>query len=73
MIKLYLLIIYNYIIIERLDVPTREFGMEGILYKSKSGRKLHGYLFNDVFILTEPLKGLSPEGYLYRLYKEVNM
>ncbi|KAI9256579.1 hypothetical protein BDA99DRAFT_516821 [Phascolomyces articulosus] len=54
----------------RLEVPTREFVMEGVLYKSKSGRKLHGYLFNDIFILTEPLKSLSPEGYLYRLYKE---
>ncbi|KAI8146299.1 hypothetical protein BJV82DRAFT_412188 [Fennellomyces sp. T-0311] len=55
----------------RLDLPSREFVMEGVLYKAKSGRKLHGYLFNDILILTEPLKGLSPEGYLYRLYKEV--
>lgn len=46
--------------------------MDGVLYKAKSGRKLHGYLFNDVLILAEPLKGLSAEGYLYRLYREVN-
>lgn len=45
--------------------------MEGVLYKAKSGRKLHGYLFNDSLFLTEPLKELSPEGYLHRLYKEV--
>ncbi|KAI9492304.1 hypothetical protein BDB00DRAFT_441263 [Zychaea mexicana] len=54
----------------RLDVSSREFVMEGVLYKAKSGRKLHGYLFNDILILTEPLKALSSEGYLYRLYKE---
>lgn len=45
--------------------------MEGVLHKAKSGRKLHGYLFNDVLILAEPLRGLSTEGYLYRLYREV--
>ncbi|KAG0191810.1 hypothetical protein DFQ28_010924 [Apophysomyces sp. BC1034] len=54
----------------RLDVRGREFVMDGVLFKTKSGRKLHGYLFNDVLILTEALKGLSPEGYLYRLYRE---
>ena len=47
--------------------------MEGVLYKAKSGRKLHGYLFNDALVLTEPLRELSPEGYLHRLYKEVMM
>lgn len=46
--------------------------MEGALFKSKSGRKLHGFLFNDLLILAEPLKSLSPKGYLYSLYKEVN-
>ncbi|KAI9322514.1 hypothetical protein BX666DRAFT_1849334 [Dichotomocladium elegans] len=54
----------------RLNVPGREFVMEGILYKAKSGRKLHGYLFNDILVLTEPLRGLSAQGYLHRLYRE---
>ncbi|KAJ8662806.1 hypothetical protein O0I10_000982 [Lichtheimia ornata] len=54
----------------KLKVHGREFVMEGVLYKAKSGRKLHGYLFNDTLILTEPLRELSPEGYLHRLYKE---
>ncbi|KAF7728302.1 hypothetical protein EC973_006477 [Apophysomyces ossiformis] len=54
----------------RLDVRGREFVMEGVLFKTKSGRKLHGYLFNDTLILAEALKGLSPEGYLYKLYRE---
>ncbi|KAL0078645.1 hypothetical protein J3Q64DRAFT_1664753 [Phycomyces blakesleeanus] len=54
----------------RLDVWGREFVMEGILYKAKSGRKLHAYLFNDILILAEPLKSLSPKGYLYSLYRE---
>ncbi|KAI9022188.1 hypothetical protein CLU79DRAFT_751554 [Phycomyces nitens] len=54
----------------RLDVWGREFVMEGILYKAKSGRKLHAYLFNDIMILAEPLKSLSPKGYLYSLYRE---
>jgi hypothetical protein len=45
--------------------------MEGVLYKTKSGRKLQGYLFNDLFLLVEPLKSLNPKGYLYSLYREV--
>lgn len=45
--------------------------MDGALFKSKSGRKLHGFLFNDVLILAEPLKSLSQKGYLYSLYREV--
>lgn len=57
---------------QRLDTYGREFVMDGVLYKAKSGRKLHGYLFNDILILAEPLKGLSAEGYLYRLYREVS-
>lgn len=44
--------------------------MDGVLFKAKSGRKLHGYLFNDILILAEPLKQLSPKGYLYTLYRE---
>lgn len=57
--------------IKRLNVTGREFVMEGILYKAKSGRKLHGYLFNDTLLLAEPLKSLSAQGYLYQLYREV--
>ncbi|KAI8372990.1 uncharacterized protein BYT42DRAFT_578797 [Radiomyces spectabilis] len=53
-----------------LDIGGREFVMEGILYKAKSGRKLHAYLFNDLLVLAEPLKELSPKGYLYYLYRE---
>lgn len=52
-------------------MPGREFIMEGALFKAKSGRKLHGFLFNDSLILAEPLKSLSPKGYLYTLYREV--
>ncbi|KAI8340948.1 hypothetical protein BC941DRAFT_488850 [Chlamydoabsidia padenii] len=54
----------------RLDIRGREFVMEGVLYKTKSGRKLQGYLFNDLFLLVEPLKSLNPKGYLYSLYRE---
>ncbi|CAO3620385.1 unnamed protein product [Cunninghamella echinulata] len=54
----------------RLDIRGREFIMDGVLYKAKSGRKLHGYLFNDMFLLVEPLKSLSSKGYLYTLYRE---
>ncbi|KAI8070947.1 hypothetical protein BC940DRAFT_175940 [Gongronella butleri] len=54
----------------RLDIPGREFIMEGVLHKAKSGRKLQGYLFSDMFLLLEPLKGLSPKGYLYGLYRD---
>ncbi|KAI7888806.1 uncharacterized protein EV154DRAFT_424999 [Mucor mucedo] len=53
-----------------LNVPGREFVMDGALFKAKSGRKLHGFLFNDLLILAEPLKSLSPKGYLYSLYRE---
>jgi hypothetical protein len=45
--------------------------MDGALFKAKSGRKLHGFLFNDLLILAEPLKSLNPKGYLYNLYREV--
>lgn len=45
--------------------------MDGALFKAKSGRKLHGFLFNDILILAEPLKSLNQEGYLYTLYREV--
>ncbi|KAI8985858.1 hypothetical protein BDB01DRAFT_786574 [Pilobolus umbonatus] len=55
---------------ERLNIPGREYVMDGALFKAKSGRKLHGYLFNDILILTEPLKTLSAKGYLYTLYRE---
>ncbi|GAA5798518.1 hypothetical protein EDC94DRAFT_593478 [Helicostylum pulchrum] len=55
---------------DRLNIPGREFVMDGALFKSKSGRKLHGFLFNDVLILAEPLKSLSQKGYLYSLYRE---
>ncbi|KAI8890231.1 hypothetical protein K501DRAFT_206841 [Backusella circina FSU 941] len=54
----------------RLNVPGREIVMDGALYKAKSGRKLHGYLFNDLLILAEPMKTLSHKGYLYSLYRE---
>ncbi|ORX55702.1 hypothetical protein DM01DRAFT_1335097 [Hesseltinella vesiculosa] len=54
----------------RLDAPGREYVMDGVLHKAKSGRKLQGYLFSDMFLLLEPLKGLSPKGYLYGLYRE---
>ncbi|KAI7900770.1 uncharacterized protein BX663DRAFT_516465 [Cokeromyces recurvatus] len=54
----------------RLNIPGREFVMDGVLFKAKSGRKLHGYLFNDILILAEPLKTLNQKGYLYSLYRE---
>ncbi|CAO3665847.1 unnamed protein product [Rhizopus stolonifer] len=52
------------------NVPNREFVMDGVLFKAKSGRKLHGFLFNDIFLLAEPLKTLNERGYLYILYRE---
>ncbi|KAL0136070.1 hypothetical protein V8B55DRAFT_1552696 [Mucor lusitanicus] len=54
----------------RLNITGREFIMDGALFKAKSGRKLHGFLFNDILLLAEPLKALSPKGYLYTLYRE---
>ncbi|CEG74414.1 hypothetical protein RMATCC62417_09639 [Rhizopus microsporus] len=54
----------------RLNIPGREFIMDGVLFKAKSGRKLHGFLFNDILILAEPLKALNERGYLYILYRE---
>ncbi|KAI9478903.1 MAG: hypothetical protein EXX96DRAFT_525777 [Benjaminiella poitrasii] len=54
----------------RLNIPGREFIMDGVLFKAKSGRKLHGYLFSDILILAEPLKTLNQKGYLYSLYRE---
>ncbi|CAM0136668.1 unnamed protein product [Umbelopsis sp. WA50703] len=56
--------------LETIDRVGREFVMEGTLYKAKSGRKLHGCLFNDMLILAQPIRGLSSQGYLYTLYKE---
>ncbi|KAH8550754.1 hypothetical protein BGW37DRAFT_426985 [Umbelopsis sp. PMI_123] len=56
--------------LESIERAGREFMMEGPLYKSKSGRKLHACLFNDMLILAQPIRGLSPQGYLYTLYKE---
>jgi len=56
--------------LESIDRAGREFMMEGPLYKAKSGRKLHACLFNDMLILAQPIRGLSPQGYLYTLYKE---
>ncbi|KAI8820089.1 rho guanine nucleotide exchange factor [Fimicolochytrium jonesii] len=60
-----------------LTAPTRVFGPrifihEGDLTKSKSGRKLHAYLFNDVLLLAQP-KGKQErnvKGYTYGLYKK---
>ncbi|KAK4521682.1 uncharacterized protein ATC70_004214 [Mucor velutinosus] len=54
----------------RLNITGREFILDGALFKAKSGRKLHGFLFNDILLLAEPLKALSPKGYLYTLYRE---
>ncbi|KAI9286625.1 hypothetical protein BC943DRAFT_351418 [Umbelopsis sp. AD052] len=56
--------------LESIERAGREFMMEGPLYKAKSGRKLHACLFNDMLILAQPIRGLSPQGYLYTLYKE---
>ncbi|KAL1919154.1 uncharacterized protein VTP21DRAFT_2536 [Calcarisporiella thermophila] len=57
---------------ERLDLsaPTRlvgprQFLMEGPLAKVKSGRKLYGYLFNDLILLVQPSRGGGVGG-LYR-------
>ncbi|KAI9247826.1 hypothetical protein BY458DRAFT_526897 [Sporodiniella umbellata] len=56
-----------------LKLKNREYVMDGALFKAKSGRKLHGFLFNDVFLLAEPLKTLNEKGYLYTLYREPMM
>lgn len=56
--------------LQSIERAGREFIMEGPMYKAKSGRKLHACLFNDMLILAQPIRGLSPQGYLYTLYKE---
>ncbi|KNC97059.1 uncharacterized protein SPPG_07456 [Spizellomyces punctatus DAOM BR117] len=60
-----------------LSAPTRVLGPrifvhEGPLMKSKSGRKLHAYLFNDVLLLAQP-KGKqdrNARGYQFALYRK---
>ncbi|KAI9099787.1 Dbl homology domain-containing protein [Phlyctochytrium arcticum] len=63
----------------RLDLraPTRVLGprifiLEGPLIKSKSGRKLHGYLFNDVLLLAQPKskQDRGIRGYQYGMYRK---
>ncbi|KAJ9084571.1 actin organization and endocytosis protein, variant 4 [Entomophthora muscae] len=55
-----------------LEGMTRQMGprraiMDGPLAKQKSGKQLHGFLFNDIFILTQPAPPSSPHRFvLYR-------
>lgn len=58
---------------QKLDLfaPTRclgprQFICEGQLMKVKSGRKIHGILFNDLLLLTEKASGSK---YQYQLYR----
>ena len=57
----------------RLDLtsPTRILGQrillhDGTIYKAKSGRKLHMFLFNDMILFTTPTKD---QGKKFKLYK----
>ncbi|CAH1756504.1 8066_t:CDS:10 [Entrophospora sp. SA101] len=61
---------------EKLDLISmtrfmgkRQFLLEGPLRKTKSGRKLYGYLFNDIFLLCQQNKNAISKGYQYSLYK----
>ncbi|KAI0225781.1 hypothetical protein L0F63_006870 [Massospora cicadina] len=56
----------------QLEGPTRQLGprraiMDGPLAKHRSGRQLHGFLFNDLFILAQPASAGSP--YRFVLYR----
>ncbi|TPX33329.1 hypothetical protein SmJEL517_g03690 [Synchytrium microbalum] len=57
-----------------LSSPTKFMGprslvLEGPLAKTKSGRKLHGYLFNDILLLVEPKTKADARGFQYILYR----
>jgi hypothetical protein len=63
-----------------LTAPTRHLGprlyiFDASLSKNKSGRKLHGYLFNDLILLTEPKKqaAVSMKGPQFELYEKVRL
>ncbi|ORY14856.1 Dbl homology domain-containing protein [Neocallimastix californiae] len=54
-------------------VKSRKFVLEGPLSKAKSGRKLYGYLFNDIIIFTYPKSNSSiamVKGAKYWLYRD---
>ncbi|GBC07922.1 hypothetical protein RclHR1_00780002 [Rhizophagus clarus] len=51
------------------SVGKRQFILEGVLKKAKSGRNLYGYLFNDLLLLTQHNKISVARGYQYVLYK----
>jgi len=54
-------------------VKSRKFILEGPLAKAKSGRKLYGYLFNDIIIFTYPKSNSSitmVKGAKYWLYRD---
>lgn len=58
-----------------LEGLTRQLGprraiMDGPLAKHKSGKQLHGFLFNDIFILTQPAPAGSP--FRFVLYRTVS-
>jgi hypothetical protein len=66
---------------EKLDLtaPTRFMGPrlymhEGPLSKNKSGRKLYGYVFNDLLLLAEPKnkQGGTSKVNQYALYEKVS-
>jgi hypothetical protein len=50
----------------------REYLHEGTLYKAKSGRKLHVFLFNDLILLCEPTNAARGSGRnTYTVYRQV--
>ncbi|CAG8437670.1 15518_t:CDS:10 [Acaulospora morrowiae] len=61
---------------EKLDLTSmtrlvgkRQYIFEGPLKKTKSGRNLYGYIFNDMLILCQQNKKAAARGYRYSLYK----
>ena len=56
---------------ETKHMGPRSLVFEGSLAKTKSGRKLHGYLFNDLLLLVEPKAKADAKGYQYLLYRKV--
>ncbi|KAJ3417124.1 Intersectin 1 (SH3 domain protein) [Chytridiales sp. JEL 0842] len=52
----------------RLGRP-RLYLFDSPLVKAKSGRKLHGYMLNDVILIVQPQKSMfNDRGYMYQLY-----
>lgn len=52
------------------SLGARRCLFDGMLFKSKSGRKLHAFLFNDLFLLTQHHGIVPVAGYEYSVYRD---